>query len=193
MLGGAVRALDRRQDHSGPARTNAMDKLREAVEHLLNTCPPIDASGEEAHARARAALAEPVADEPVYGRWCLQPDRCQWQAGGAGCRSCDETRSKGVPMPAAAPAERGEYPPLPEPFIDLLSEEGLEAWANQMRAYVDADRAQRVPLTEAEIMDVFQAARNAKLGAGQDNSAHRLSVVEIARAVERAHGMGVKP
>jgi hypothetical protein len=33
---------------------------------------------------------------------------------------------------------------------------------------------------------VFHAARNAKLGADQDNSRHRLSVVEIARAIEAA-------
>ena len=44
---------------------------------------------------------------------------------------------------------------------------------------------QRKPLTDEEIMDAFHAARNAKLGASQDNSKHRLSVVEIARAVER--------
>ena len=49
---------------------------------------------------------------------------------------------------------------------------------------------QRKPLTDEEIMDAFHAARNAKLGASQDNSKHRLSVVEIARAVERAHGIG---
>jgi hypothetical protein len=41
-------------------------------------------------------------------------------------------------------------------------------------------------LTEEEIGDVFQAARNAKLGSANDNSRHRLSVVEIARAVEAA-------
>jgi hypothetical protein len=41
-------------------------------------------------------------------------------------------------------------------------------------------------LTEEEIGDVFQAARNAKLGSANDNSRHRLSVVEIARAIEQA-------
>ena len=41
-------------------------------------------------------------------------------------------------------------------------------------------------LTNEEIGDVFQAARNAKLGSSNDNSRHRLSVVEIARAVEQA-------
>jgi len=39
-------------------------------------------------------------------------------------------------------------------------------------------------LSEEEIGDVFHAARNAKLGAANDNSRHRLSVVEIARAIE---------
>lgn len=42
------------------------------------------------------------------------------------------------------------------------------------------------PLTEEEIKTAFHAARNAKLGASQDNSRHRLSVIEIARAVEQA-------
>lgn len=49
---------------------------------------------------------------------------------------------------------------------------------------------QRKPLTEEEIYTCFHAARNAKLGAAQDNSKHRLSVVEIARAVELSHGIG---
>ena len=40
---------------------------------------------------------------------------------------------------------------------------------------------QRKPLTEEEIQDCFYAARNAKLGS---------VVVEIARAIERAHGIG---
>jgi hypothetical protein len=41
-------------------------------------------------------------------------------------------------------------------------------------------------LTDEDIGDVFQAARNAKLGSANDNSQHRLSVVEIARAIEQA-------
>ncbi len=48
----------------------------------------------------------------------------------------------------------------------------------------------RKPLTDEEIHDCFHAARNAKLGASNDNSKHRLSVVEIARAIEAAHGIG---
>ena len=47
-------------------------------------------------------------------------------------------------------------------------------------------RREWVSLTEEEIGDVFQAARNAKLGSANDNSRHRLSVVEIARAIEQA-------
>ena len=47
----------------------------------------------------------------------------------------------------------------------------------------------RQPLTEEEIKDCFHDARNAKLGASKDNSKHRLSVVEIARAIEQAHGI----
>jgi hypothetical protein len=45
---------------------------------------------------------------------------------------------------------------------------------------------EQVLLTEEEIKTAFHAARNAKLGASQDNSRHRLSVIEIARAVEQA-------
>ena len=33
------------------------DALREALQHMIEVCPPIDSSGEEAHERARAALA----------------------------------------------------------------------------------------------------------------------------------------
>jgi hypothetical protein len=51
---------------------------------------------------------------------------------------------------------------------------------------VNPPRREWVSLTEEEIGDVFHAARNAKLGADQDNSRHRLSVVEIARAIEAA-------
>ncbi len=47
-------------------------------------------------------------------------------------------------------------------------------------------RREWMSLTDEEIGDVFQAARNAKLGSANDNSRHRLSVVEIARAVEQA-------
>lgn len=56
----------------------------------------------------RAALAEPVADEPV--------------------------------------AERGEYPPLPEPYCREFRDPKERYTADQMRAYVDADRAQQLKL-----------------------------------------------
>jgi len=52
--------------------------------------------------------------------------------------------------------------------------------------YTHPPRREWQSLTEEEIGDVFQAARNAKLGSANDNSRHRLSVVEIARAVEQA-------
>jgi hypothetical protein len=52
--------------------------------------------------------------------------------------------------------------------------------------YTAPPRREWKSLTEEEIGDVFQAARNAKLGSANDNSRHRLSVVEIARAIEVA-------
>jgi hypothetical protein len=52
--------------------------------------------------------------------------------------------------------------------------------------YTAPPRREWRSLSEKEIGDVFYAARNAKLGAANDNSRHRLSVVEIARAVEQA-------
>jgi len=52
--------------------------------------------------------------------------------------------------------------------------------------YTHPPRREWQSLTDEEIGDVFQAARNAKLGSANDNSRHRLSVVEIARAIEAA-------
>jgi hypothetical protein len=52
--------------------------------------------------------------------------------------------------------------------------------------YTHPPRREWRSLTEEEIGDVFQAARNAKLGSANDNSRHRLSVVEIAHAIEVA-------
>lgn len=51
------------------------------------------------------------------------------------------------------------------------------------RAYVDADRAQRVPLLQREIFDLWDDARFAEGS----------SVENFARAIERAHGIGAKP
>jgi hypothetical protein len=56
----------------------------------------------------------------------------------------------------------------------------------QMPLYTAPPRREWQRLTDEEIGDVFQAARNAKLGSANDNSRHRLSVVEIARAIEAA-------
>jgi len=47
----------------------------------------------------------------------------------------------------------------------------------------------REPLTEDEIRLAFYAAREDKMKGCGDGSKHRLSVVEIARVVERAHGI----
>jgi hypothetical protein len=57
---------------------------------------------------------------------------------------------------------------------------------NDVALYTHPPRREWQSLTEEEIGDVFQAARNAKLGSANDNSRHRLSVVEIARAIEQA-------
>ena len=61
-----------------------------------------------------------------------------------------------------------------------------EAAKHIVPIYIHPPRREWVSLTEEEIGDVFHAARNAKLGSANDNSRHRLSVVEIARAVEAA-------
>jgi hypothetical protein len=79
-----------------------------------------------------------------------------------------------------------------EPVTDLrcafwLDPECADAGACQsLKFKANPPRREWQSLTEEEIGDVFQAARNAKLGAANDNSRHRLSVVEIARAVEQA-------
>jgi hypothetical protein len=57
---------------------------------------------------------------------------------------------------------------------------------NAVPLYTHPPRREWQGLTDEEIGDVFQAARNAKLGSANDNSRHRLSVVEIARAIEAA-------
>jgi len=37
-------------------RADLVDGLVDALEYMLNVCPPIDTSGEDAHEKARAAL-----------------------------------------------------------------------------------------------------------------------------------------
>lgn len=156
-----------------------MDKLREALQALYDA---IERDGDPAFAHllveARAALAEPVADEPV------------------------------------APAESGEYPPLPEPagMTEINPYIGLGpmdphhgkqtlTWytADQMRAYVDADRAQRVPLTDEQIVSCLSSvARSVPKGLTYDSGPYDITkptafLVQLIRAIERAHGIGAKP
>jgi hypothetical protein len=68
-------------------------------------------------------------------------------------------------------------------FHDLVC---AEASIKAAAAFATPPRREWQSLTDEDIGDVFQAARNAKLGSANDNSRHRLSVVEIARAVEQA-------
>ncbi len=68
-------------------------------------------------------------------------------------------------------------------FHDLVC---AEASIKAAAAFATPPRREWRNLTMQEIGDVFHAARNAKLGANQDNSRPRLAVVEIARAVEAA-------
>jgi hypothetical protein len=70
------------------------------------------------------------------------------------------------------------------PFLCRV--EPTQRCADFVPFYTHPPRREWRGLTEEEIGDVFQAARNAKLGSANDNSRHRLSVVEIARAVEQA-------
>lgn len=187
-----------------------MNKLREAVEHLLNTCPPIDASGEEAHARARAALAEPVADEPVAWRYRYK-DRGNWLVISEKPAFLPAIGFECEPLytrPAPAPAERGEYPPLPEP--DHWMRNGYARFephhdavacftADQMRAYVDADRAQRAPLTDEQMLQCLRSiGLPIPMGLTRDVGPYEVTkptyFLELfVRAIERAHGIGAKP
>lgn len=143
-----------------------MDKLRKALQALADA---IERDGDPAFAHllieARAALAEPVADEPVYG-WYTPCKAPHWYspvfAVGAEPPS-PLTRERAVALgwipvytrPAAtAPAERGGYPPLPEPDTRWVIRP-YRYTADQMRAYVDSDRAQRVPLTSMEFKRIY--------------------------------------
>lgn len=145
-------------------------KLREAatalVRHHLDAAQvhPCDANNDDVRALAcivevqnlRAALSEPVAPYILQAPAIVMrnPERQS---------SRQEHLPAGTPLytrPAAAPAERGElpstivdYPPLPEPagqtHGDVFGHDNEPLFtADQMRAYVDADRAQRVPLTD---------------------------------------------
>ena len=67
-------------------------------------------------------------------------------------------------------------------YSDIVSDGGMDP----RNKFDHPPRREWQSLTEGEIGDVFQAARNAKLGSSNDNSRHRLSVVEIARAIEQA-------
>lgn len=83
--------------------------------------------------------------------------------------------------PAPAPAKSGEYPPLPD-------EDWRTYTADQMRAYVDADRAQRVPLTEEAILMEGLMMTPSKV---LDNCGDAFTAG--VRYAERAHGIGAKP
>lgn len=51
------KAVLRSIDEASRAQLAERDALREALQHTIEVCPPIDSSGEEAHERARDALA----------------------------------------------------------------------------------------------------------------------------------------
>lgn len=87
-----------------------------------------------------------------------------------------------------AAAERGEYPPLPEPEVHDAAGYRRAYTADQMRAYVDADRAQRVPLTDEQIELLI------------DNSDGRwhdgefcIDAQDLTKLLRSAHGVGAKP
>ncbi len=73
-----------------------------------------------------------------------------------------------------------EYPPLPSPAWHAwnigATEDGF--CADQMRAYVDADRAKRKPLTKEHLMGLLPKA--VRLPSGW---------LQFARSVEAAHGI----
>lgn len=73
-----------------------------------------------------------------------------------------------------------QYPPLPEPgYFDSDAFENLYT-EEQMRAYVDADRAQRLPLEE----EAIEKATGAKRG-----TPTFLVALAFCRAIEATHGI----
>lgn len=107
----------------------------------------------------------------------------------------------------AAPAQQPEHQPLPVP---RKPDENGAGWftAGQMRAYVDADRAQRFtapsvqhrkPLTETEMYKVDNDAR-AQFAESQRGGPRGQQITYwdsltpwLIRAVERAHGITAAP
>ena len=122
--------------------------------------------------KIKTTLAHPA----VQAGWCdgCSPDNC------GGCAT------------PAAPAQVGKYPELPVPLV-LESGYGLgdvpDAYtADQMRAYVDADRAARKPLTDEKLHALYAEVMTGHyanaLHYWVGTHGHR-----FARAIEQAHGI----
>lgn len=84
-----------------------------------------------------------------------------------------------------ADAREQDYPPLPEAPIIGTSRFGSIFRGHSdaaMRAYVDADRAARKPLTDEQITDAIES---------HFSETHEWPEgdIEIARVIERAHGI----
>lgn len=132
-------------------------------------------------------------------QWKFGPNGYQCQRCGVIWREVDGRPANGdCPNAALAEPPSEGYPPLPSP-TDLLQVTwrgdrefvrpvGDYFTADQMRAYVDAARAQRAPLTKAEITACLNEADTHKTGVFM--RVHETTLEALVRAIERAHKIG---
>jgi hypothetical protein len=201
--GKRVRAGEGGTKYQPPLEDSAITALRAALAqqeegrmefNVQNTVCAACGSTNGAHSHdcpvAKAALAQQEQDTAVHMTHCNQGE---WVGV---CKYGEED------CPALAQQEQEQEPVAWQvhPFDYGIGYEGVYAMTqrpDQVKAwerkgwtvqplFTHPPRRVWVSLTEEEIGDVFQVARNAKLGSANDNSRHRLSVVEIARAIEAA-------
>ena len=179
-----------------------MSDLRTAAQQALEALEAIDedphgthsfpALSNDAITALRAALAqqeqEPVADAETWlrNRYGAARGHHAWreliEAFNAGRTAAQE-------QGPVAWTTKGQIAAMENGFLHYIQgrvPRFVNPSENDVALYTHPPRREWQSLTEEEIGDVFYAARNAKLGAANDNSRHRLSVVEIARAIEAA-------
>jgi len=175
-------------DQERAVMQQALEALERNVQHKypLETTKAIQL-GQEAITALKAALAQ----EEGRMEFSVKETVC------AKCGSTNGAHSHDCPVAKAALAQQ-EQEQEQEPVAWMLPRtdsiitaatkvyRGVLAEDYTQPLFTHPPRREWVNLTEEEIGDVFQAARNAKLGSANDNSRHRLSVVEISRAIEAA-------
>lgn len=95
------------------------------------------------------------------------------------------------------------YPPLPRPAWDkrTICTTGDAYTEHQMRAYIDADRAQRKPLTDEQVFDALPGGLMDCLndpwdeghGDGDTMRSLRKDVMRVVRTVEALQGINPPP